>query len=464
MSASVIASCAAALAALRAATASAAALPALLAAATLSISSPENYYFCEIPDDMKPSLTGEGMGAIAPADDETPLRYEDAAFLAEAYYERLYMFGTNNAPWVVLELPSPPREIPAGLDLDALRAHGLMDTTKWLTDFEIASGFAVLSTNSVEKTDVVATLAGTNAVYHALATNLWYVGERDCRVLDSSGVAGLYSDLGKTTRRYSKADLYAVGGTNSYYFYEHTDSNITNLIDTYGRDGTPIYVTDATTEYDKQYYDSSDYKYNISFLGEYTKKRSRAVYEDAEYKTVVGAENASSGGTWHCGRVVCPGVAAYIHDNPGWTNIPWVTVKRIRLFGKGTYKRALTCTKNTKGEASTNVTYSVTNGTFVVEIPVDSIKNEGWAFSKMGMGDDGGGIIEKMRGLFGDLGIDGLGSLEAATPEPDATAGGVGYAGANTAEANFQMDISMGDFYVVYELEFNARVTSDGEE
>ena len=64
----------------------ASALPALFAVA-LSISTADDYHYVTIPTNMAASLTGVGMGSEASAED-APLRYEDAAFLAEAYAER----------------------------------------------------------------------------------------------------------------------------------------------------------------------------------------------------------------------------------------------------------------------------------------------------------------------------------------------------------------------------------------
>lgn len=61
-------------------------IPALFAVA-LSISSADDYHYVTIPTNMAASLTGVGMGSEASAED-APLRYEDAAFLTEAYAER----------------------------------------------------------------------------------------------------------------------------------------------------------------------------------------------------------------------------------------------------------------------------------------------------------------------------------------------------------------------------------------
>lgn len=87
-------SCAAALAALRAATA----VPVL--AVALSISSTNDYHFVLIPSNMVASIEGVGMGAVAT--NNAPLRYEDIVFLKEAIAERSGFFdGLPGTNWTV---------------------------------------------------------------------------------------------------------------------------------------------------------------------------------------------------------------------------------------------------------------------------------------------------------------------------------------------------------------------------
>ena len=73
-------------------------IPALFAVA-LSISTTNDYHYVTIPTNMAASLTGVGMGSEASSED-APLRYEDAAFLAEAYAERArFAYGSTNLTW-----------------------------------------------------------------------------------------------------------------------------------------------------------------------------------------------------------------------------------------------------------------------------------------------------------------------------------------------------------------------------
>lgn len=85
MSAFLMTSCAAALAALR--------TSAAMFAVALSLSRPSQYHFVSVQEDMAKSFTGSGMGPDG--DSGGPIRYEDYAFLTEAFAERGSLGETN---------------------------------------------------------------------------------------------------------------------------------------------------------------------------------------------------------------------------------------------------------------------------------------------------------------------------------------------------------------------------------
>ena len=422
---------------------------ALLAAVNLSISKPEEYVFVEPVETNL--LAGVGMGAALPTDD-APLRYEDAAFLTEAYAERYYAFYSSLA-----RVPSKTNGwINVEASVSLARLSGYLSTitcgsnNTWLADFDIPDSLAVVSGD-----DILTALAGTNAAYEAFNENVTRDALKSGAPLDASVIAALYENVAKMKRVYSGVDIKAdgsIGSNGNYYYYSETHTDNSGFVDA---DGEPLGYTSGTTT-NLNFFTSADYLYKFDDDGSYSKDNFASG----------GRVNYSHGGSWKYSKTVCPGVILVAektkHLLEDLTALPFMKVKSMRLFGKGSYSLTYVLETTPAGDADNTTTKTGTNGTFIVEIPIVDVEADGSAVSYVGMWSDDSAIKDAVCGLFGDNGPASLAELKKATPEPETPVEVNNTIHSTSSDTSFSRNIEIRDFGVVVELEFNARV-SDGE-
>lgn len=197
MSASVIASCAAALAALHAATAA----PVL--AVALSLSRPSQYHFVSVPEDMAKSFTGSGMGSGGASGE--PIRYEDYAFLTEAFAERGSLYETNVTATTLSSQLGPQADLFIGnVGKPFVRADLPIDQSfrKAVDFYDVDEGWSF------------AFLGVSNAVPASSSDELYYSVKKQIdeqggsyrwtntvmKAVDSRWFAAAYEDVAKLTR------------------------------------------------------------------------------------------------------------------------------------------------------------------------------------------------------------------------------------------------------------------------
>lgn len=192
-------------------------LPALFAVA-LSISSADDYHYVSIPTNMAASLTGVGMGADAPSSD-APLRYEDAAFLAEAYLERAG--GARQKPEITSVVYYPKRAA---------------TPSKFIKPSLLINGGLRVAPDTPEYSDFICNFFGTTNIYVDASENKYDTLVADEQKANTNRystptyrlkpdyIRALYADLSNYSRR--TADYDGSSSTNKFIKkYKSSPSN-----------------------------------------------------------------------------------------------------------------------------------------------------------------------------------------------------------------------------------------------
>ena len=193
---------------------------ALLAAVNLSISKPSDYRFVSIPDEMANSLTGVGLKE----DDEgkLPLRYEDAAFLTEAYAERYSMMdsGATNGNKSVGRRLARPTDYYALAFVGGTNAVTLIEPY----GYAVTNGTTLLAdiaaynaANSTYAYDAIIPILGTGGVPFPKPSIDLTSADWTNKVLSAKNVAALYADLGKFSRAYETCNVLPANLTSNEY-------------------------------------------------------------------------------------------------------------------------------------------------------------------------------------------------------------------------------------------------------
>ena len=196
MSAFLTASCAAALAALHAATAA----PVL--AVALSLSKPSQYHFVSIPEGMT-NFTGSGMGSGGASGE--PIRYEDIAFLTEAFAERRSLGKTNVTATTLSQQLGPQADLFIGnVGKPFVRADLSIDQTfrkaEDFLDFDEGWNFAFFGVSNAVPA------SSSDELYYSVMKQMDEQGgsyrytNTVMKAVDSRWFAAAYEDVAKLTR------------------------------------------------------------------------------------------------------------------------------------------------------------------------------------------------------------------------------------------------------------------------
>ena len=447
----------------------ASALPALFAVA-LSISTTNDYHYVTIPTNMAASLTGVGMGSEAPSED-APLRYEDAAFLAEAYAERSALASSYATVTVAPITVSPTISLSV--------AHGIVDVGTG--DFYGTNRTATYSTfmQRAYGNPTASLFSGCAEVdrYHPVMTNMILEYPAWPRIFNTTGypfveksmrlndridscqtngtpimaevVAGLYRDLAKLSRFCYAADGYVESGSKVTYQKEEDSSSYSttwNGISHKWECGTATNDTEVTES------DSTTPTVMSSLTISVGKAKARG-FEDG--KDVTGVY-ASSRYTQQKRTSSCNGIVMPFGPGDATVGIDFFNrqggakIVNVKCYASGVYSRSVSKT----GAADDNK-----SGAFVVEVPIDTWREvHPFLFLEIGTQSANEAIFSQVESLFGDPGYEDHGDVLAICPDPAEPSSDIGEYVPTYSNATFVRDIAIYKFYVVYDMEFNARV------
>lgn len=432
-------------------------------AVALSLSKPEQYFYW-LPVETN-RLTGIGMGTSAPSED-APLRYEDAAFLTEAYAERGYALGVGSEGFTN-RLSSRPVStkidttfllgeyqtvFEPGAQHPLARGYAKADAT-------LLSGCARATNYEANEEDATASdrhvwldiFRGTSDPFLSPSVDVSLL-KRDAP-LSSGTVCALYEDLGKLRRPCVRCVMTPLGG--AYNLSGKEDSRYSTWAYNYFSDnGTWSYGTDNSTNEVKVN------RGNYIFFSETSlkagRKKSRGFNWDSEkreYYDATGVKNSHYTYTreWRTIGDV------YADCSPAFAELGGRQFVSARAFGLGFYSM--------RRDFGSGGGFLKTEGYFVVDIPVLTSyepKPQVLVVS-IGRGDYNKAIINQVKELFGDPGYEtGEDLLSAVIVPADPQKAHDGYKDTSNEYVLYRM-IRIADFYVVFDMDFNARVKGGGE-
>lgn len=426
---------------------------ALLTSANLSISSPDQYHYVSIPTNMEASVEGVGMGADAPTDENVQLRYEDAAFLTEAYVERANLLdGSTNINYDVGESLASPAKHYASAFKDGY-TNGV---------YVISPCGYVSTTNGMANDVILYTTKNSTYAYDAMIPILGgetypfpqpSVEDADLAsdALSAKTVASLYDDLAKFTRAYSTAFIRPYGGTSNTLLTVTEESDYIPHYDSF--DGKWVYpdkgVNAPTITTDTGTYRMT---YALTLTADKSKKRGWKLVSDekgnSEWKDQTGVKDFAYTKT-ETATHRTQGVAKLNYCHPVGTNV----CKYATLYGYGCASYARDSTKEglssgfviklCEGSLQNDGTMAVSS--FLTPAAVETLAYKAVSALK-------GDAIWNASGLLSDMDV-------PATPSEDHES----YTD-QTVSDQVRINVSIEKFFVVMnDLVFNARVKGDGE-
>ncbi len=432
-------------------------------AVALSLSKPGQYRFV-VPVETN-RLAGVGMGADAPSDD-APLRYEDAAFLAEAFAERRYIFGqnsggiTNGARKVTGEIICPSRS-------DYLQPFyaGLYGTNSWYSgyadpDCQMAEAIMEIGdgAGTADGREFFADIFGSATPFLSPSIlpddDFWKGGVP----LTREKVAALYDDLSRLTRP-CLSDVVlkpADGRAETTYKEERVYSNFTRYYSDIDRKW--YFGTDSGTNYtettEAKYY--GGLRYSLWIRAQKQKARgfnSKGNGESGWTPTAVKASQATDltlQRTFGSGRVM-------VDLRPGFAKLAGRTVRDVRVFGIG----SLYLHMKTDGH-----TTRIETRRFAVPITVGKYAADDAAVFAVEIGreDCDDGIIAQAMELFGDPGYKTPSELMGVLDDPEEPSADYETYAPKYKSMELSRSVYIEHFLVVYDMEFAARVKEDGGE
>lgn len=439
-------------------------------AVALSLSKPEQYRFV-VPVETN-RLAGVGMGADAPSD--APLRYEDAAFLAELYKERHY-FASRYATSSTESISEVIRGYDISWDGIGLAVFYHDSLVGDLHDGTSAASGFIVATNIASKA-VRATRYDTDPSPASAWLDLCggespfaYGTEPSLREdvgggepLASAAIAKLYADAEKLRR--AGAVFFDVIKSNKTYVTAHNTQNVQSTwITGYGESGEFYYGVDSASN---PTFTNKGFKWSRSAA--YTARRQKSIGWKFDRETETWAQDTA---VTESSRKSSTVQLCYPQD--GLAYIPFRNNKTDILSGR---------TRVTKVTAfahmnflherliGTNVVKKVT-GTFLYPVNGHFLSLDETPQIAVEMhGIDQMSAVYAAFGLFGDTLITSADSLleeVPAAPDPpdrDALSGYMTYAESPLYEYRYEISLcSSSPFYVVLDVDFNARVTGGGE-
>ena len=427
-------------------------------AVALSISKPSQYRFV-VPVETN-RLTGVGMGTDAPSD--APLRYEDAAFLAELYAERsscvtslgrgdrnIYgRLGSLNAAYMhnsLLRFDTLPFRYPYG---DFVMPSASM------ADRPVRATLYEASTADAERTGrLFADIFGGHDPFVRARTNL-YAAVGYGMPLAADVIAELYADAEKLTRPAIPVYTANVGTSvthsvvkKTYSTFIRDYSSIDNAF-VYGDDYGPIESSETAGGYSWQR--SATYKAG---------RRKCAVWEydsqKDEWKSVKPVTESH--------YTESQEYLSYPSDGIAWLNIgeslkdvlAGATLKGVSVFARYWFNYTM---------YSKDATPSKTGGTFLYPVAGPCVFSDGRLAVALG-GDEWKAVVNSAFSLFGVTYVGSAEKLLASVEEPPALPKHTDESWLSTdtwRESIYSVSFS-GEFLVVLDVEFNARVTGGGE-
>lgn len=427
---------------------------ATLFAVALSISKPGQYRFVAPVETNR--LTGVGMGASAPSGD-APLRYEDAAFLAEAFKERKLALGGISAGYT-----NPVTEISSSIDLSLL-ASEYREALAYGAPRPLGHGYAKtdakLLSGISRATNYEANSEDANAVYRHIWLDI-FPGLSDPFLspsvdttllkhnmpLSSRTISALYEELGKMRRPCVKCVMTPLG--EKYSTVGEEDSNYSSWASEYfSSDNTWSYGTDKSTNVVSETSGNYVFYYDVNLKA--GRKKSRGFDYDVDnrtWKDMTGVKNSHytykrKWGTY--GQV-------FADCSPALAKLGGRRYRGAKVFGLGYYQ-----TRRNYGSG-----LQTKEGYFVVEIPVrtSDLDNPQLLVVSIGPGNYNEGIVDQVKKLFSDPGYEtGEELLSTVIIPADPQKEHDGYKDTSN-EYWFSRTIRIADFYVVFDMDFNARV------
>ncbi len=440
---------------LTASCAAASALPALLAAVNLSISKPSEYHFVTIPDEMMNSL--EGVGLKENDEGEHPLRYEDAAFLTEAYAERYGMMdrgATNGSKSVGAKLVHP-------YDYYALAFVGGTNAVTVIEPY----GYAV--TNGTLLADIAAyNAANSYYAYDALIPILGagcspYLkpsidltsADWTNKVLSAKNVAALYADLGRFSRAYETCSVLPASGTSNEYItvWSEDYSNMGVWKNTYiNPDG---WGYGEAKNGDSVSYDAKAYDFRYSRTFKAKKKKARGW----------GYEEGDKESKWvdETGAVLFTAT----ETSESYSRVQGaITSSRFKTCGDRKYGSASLYAYGTVSCERTYTSSSYSTG-FVIRLGSLGF-NDGKAETDFALAySDVTSIADKALALVQhQVVFQSAEDLLNVLPDPETPSSDYSNYSDTYTEDTFKASVLISKFFAVVDgIEFNARVKGDGE-
>ena len=471
----------------------ASALPALFAAATLSLTKPSDYCYVNIT--ATNSLEGTGIGATAPADGEdAPLRYEDIAFLAEAYAERVAIFdkksyGDGSRTTVATNIYANPASI-SNDHAKCFKYGGLSPTDSYNTR-TIFGYYAPVFLDPAHEPISEARVANRGGLpdrYNgsqvglawcdifntdtpfAAATNLATTAFIRDASLSAAPVAALYADLAKLSR----PAVYVDGFRSTDPDASLLDQTYHYVKKTYASDSVPTTTTEDTTDVTSNPHLPSATLY---LYASKTKTRSFTM-TDGDYDTIKAGEVKSSESYVERSNTYFAGQSeVYINLYPAFQPLSLAPTLSQNLR-RATAVKAFALAKATyyTRQSPMSTTYTEHTHRFVMPFTVKFVGGNEMPFllyCNAGGESFAKGLLDTARSLFSDAptaasGGALLGDIE--TPEdPSANApyddmiksGELVRKNTNATEA--EITVSITDILVYFDMEFHSKATEPTE-
>ena len=445
-------------------------IPALFAVA-LSISTTNDYHYVTIPTNMAASLTGVGMGSEASAED-APLRYEDAAFLTEAYAERATFFGSYSGA-----SNNPTREVSAEIGLSLLRnvydeAFQVGETYR-----PLAYGYAKSDAKLLEDVARAVNFEAVEETGDLLAydRDVWkdiFLGGTDpflVAAIDASTVSwnsaltrdkicSFYADLNRLTRPSLRCYMFALGG--QWSGMSITDRDASKDIKYYSTIDNSFVYGEHTTE-TNEWTDSGTF--TMSFSTDIAASRQNWQgwdYDSGKWFSVTDVKKSQFASTQVTSSM------GNIYATCNFREIDAIAqklgnrkIKAAYIFGLGYYTLWLNGTE-TAGRW------------FVIRIPVLAFDKDSPDKIMVALGTAlrHRQISNSVKELFSDIdpGYETGEELLKTVPDPGpirTPEEGFESVSRTSAPISYSLSrrIDISNWYVVFDVEFNARLPSDGE-
>ncbi len=444
------------------------ALSAVLAVA-LSISTTNDYHYVSIPTNMAASLTGVGMGAEVSSAD-APLRYEDAAFLAEALEERREFFGTaSDGPGLRTGLGEnvsrPISETLYSAYYSAVSdkpiyhgnnsGYGDPDAEMWdgvrgytpsdnAYDRSYLDRYAVVfsKTNWMELVDM--TYADvTNAALRAdYVARLYRYVSRATRPTMVGSIRSL-SDVSHCTIKDNDYSQYETGYNSTEGAWEYGERDATNYVSTTARDASGL-ATFAFVE-------------TVSFSAERKKARGWKLSSDAsgnsKWTDATGECDFYGTKSTQTSNRAAPMVFAF--DLIASTDVCAALGSRkataVYVYALGTFSFEVEGTSDDK---------AISGKPFAIRLPASLLSSMagGVCSVDVGLPPQNEAIVSAVCSHFGVTPYSSASDLLADVPMPNATSADYSNYSEKYTSGTFSMSVYLSTVVAVFDVDFNARV------